>query len=223
MSKRSPTPRNDLADALQREQCFVGDACHELRSSLAILACTAETICYQLPPNSRLQASAERMLRSTQEMEQQLASLLLLAREPHKLVRTAVPLRPLVQDCMDRCQPWLADKPVALVLELGAEVQTCANAELLRSLVGNLMRNACQYTREGEVRITLSARSLVIADTGPGLPAGIDPQYFERFVPSASPGGQGLGLSIVQRMVAHLGWRMVVDSSARGCHFGLHW
>ncbi len=217
-----PAP-SDLAEALQREQCFVGDACHELRSSLAILACAAETIRCQLPPDSALLASAERMLRSTQEMEQQLHSLLLLARAPQQLVRTAIFLRPLVQDCMDRCRPWLVGKPVVLVLEEGAEVQAHANLELLRSLVWNLLRNACQYTVRGEVRIRLLARRLVIADTGPGLPAHIDPQHFARFVPSARSGGQGLGLSIVQRLVAQLGWRMEVDSSVQGCRFGLRW
>jgi len=208
---------------LQREQCFVSDASHELRTSLAIVACAAETLVYQLPQDSALTASAARIVRTAQEMELQLESYLLLSREPQKLSRTVLPLLPLVQDCVDRCQPWVADKPVLLVLDVLAEARTSANAELVRSVVWNLVRNACQYTNCGEVRITLSARSLVVSDTGPGLPAGMDTQHFERFAPSASARGQGLGLSIAQRMVAHLGWRMVVHSSSRGCRFGLEW
>lgn len=208
---------------LQREQCFVSDASHELRTSLAIVACAAETLVYQLPQDSALTASAARIVRTAQEMELQLESYLLLSREPQKLSRTVIPLLPLVQDCVDRCQPWVADKPVLLVLDVLAEARTSANAELVRSVVWNLVRNACQYTSCGEVRITLSARSLVVSDTGPGLPAGMDTQHFEGFAPSASARGQGLGLSIAQRMVAHLGWRMVVHSSSRGCRFGLEW
>ncbi|MEG2631626.1 MAG: ATP-binding protein, partial [Comamonas sp.] len=95
------------------------------------------------------------------------------------------------------------------------------NAELAHSVVWNLLRNACQYTEEGEVRIALQGTTLVISDTGPGLPPSIDTQQFQRFLPSARQSGEGLGLSIVQRIVEHLGWHMAVESSEKGCRFTL--
>ena len=206
---------------LQRERCFVGDASHELRTPLAIIAGAAETIVHQLPPDSHLVASADRIVRTTEEMQRQLACLLLLSRDPHNLARSVVPLRPLIEECMARCQPWLARKPVALVLDAPQDAHVHTNAELARSVVWNLLRNACQYTDAGEVRIALHGTTLVIADTGPGLPPSIDPQQFQRFAPSARQSGEGLGLSIVQRIVEHLGWRMTVDSSDQGCRFSL--
>lgn len=206
---------------LQRERCFAGDASHELRTPLAIIAGAAETIAHQLPADSHLRPSAERIVRTTQEMQRQLACLLLLSRDPHTLARADVSLRPLIEECISRCQPWLAKKPVALVLDAPQDSHAHTHAELARSVVWNLLRNACQYTDAGEVRIALHGTTLVISDTGPGLPPSIDPQQFQRFLPSASQSGEGLGLSIVQRIVEHLGWHMAVDSSDQGCRFVL--
>lgn len=206
---------------LQRERCFAGDASHELRTPLAIISGAAETIVHQLPGDSHLRSSAERIVRTTQEMQRQLTCLLLLSRDPHSLPRADVSLRPLIEECMTRCAPWLADKPVALLLDAPQDVHAHTNAELARSVIWNLLRNACQYTDEGEIRISLQDTSLLISDTGPGLPPSIDPQQFQRFLPSARQHGEGLGLSIVQRIVEHLGWHMAVESSPKGCRFTL--
>lgn len=212
---------DELELFLQRERCFVGDASHELRTPLAIIGGAAETIVHQLPGDSHLRASAERIVRATQEMQRQLTCLLLLSRDPQTLARAEVPLRALIEECMARCRPWLAGKPVLLVLDAPQECTAHTNAELAHSVVWNLLRNACQYTEEGEVRIALQGTTLVISDTGPGLPPSIDTQQFQRFLPSARQSGEGLGLSIVQRIVEHLGWHMAVESSEKGCRFTL--
>ncbi|GKV92871.1 HAMP domain-containing histidine kinase [Pectobacterium aroidearum] len=212
---------DELERFLQRERCFVSDASHELRTPLAIIGGAAETIVHQLPTGSHLMPSAERIVRTTQEMQRQLTCLLLLSRDPQTLPLADVPLRPLFEECITRCQPWLAKKPVALTLDVPQNVHVHTNAELARSVVWNLLRNACQYTDEGEVRIALHGTTLIISDTGPGLPPSIDPQQFQRFLPSSRESGEGLGLSIVQRIVEHLGWNMTVESSEKGCRFTL--
>lgn len=206
---------------LQRERCFVGDASHELRTPLAIISGAAETIVHQLPEDSHLRASGERIVRTTQEMQRQLSCLLLLSRDPQRLAKENVPLRPLIEECMTRCQPWLAGKPVILLLDAPQDPCIHTNAELSRSVLWNLLRNACQYTDKGEIRITVRDATLSIVDTGPGLPPSMDPQQFQRFAPSLRQSGEGLGLSIVQRIVDHLGWRMAVESSEHGCRFTL--
>lgn len=212
---------DELERFLQRERCFVGDASHELRTPLAIISGAAETLAHQLPGNSPLLSGAERIVRTTQEMQRQLTCLLLLSRDPQTLAREKVPLRPLIEECMARCQPWLARKPVTLRLDVPQDAEAHTNAELARSVIGNLLRNACQYTEEGEIRLSLKGATLVISDTGPGLPSSIDPRHFTRFQQGSRQSGEGLGLSIVQRIVEHLGWSMAVESSARGCCFTL--
>lgn len=210
---------DELEQFLQRERCFVGDASHEMRTPLAVIGGAAETIAHQLPAGSHLMPSAERIVRATQEMQRQLTCLLLLSRAPQTLARSDVAMRPLAEECMARCAPWLASRPVALVLDAPQDVTAHAHPELARSVVWNLLRNACQYTDAGEVRVSLHGTALVVSDTGPGLPPSIDPRQFQRFQPSAGHSGEGLGLSIVQRIVEHLGWHMAVESSDKGCRF----
>ncbi|THU04169.1 HAMP domain-containing histidine kinase [Lampropedia puyangensis] len=211
----------ELEHFLHRERCFVGDASHELRTPLAIIGGAAETIAVQLPPNSPLIPSAERIVRTTQEMQRQLTCLLLLSRDPATLSVADMAWRPVIEECMHRCQPWLENKPVTLHVDVPHNAIVQTNAELARSVIWNLLRNACQYTSEGEVRVTVRDETLVISDTGPGLPASINPHQFERFSHSRALHGEGLGLSIVQRIVEHLGWEMSVDSSENGCCFTL--
>lgn len=212
---------DELKQFLHRERCFVSDTSHELRTTLAIIGGAAETIVHQLPADSHLIPSTERIVRTTQEMQRQLTCLLLLSRDPHTLARADMPLRPLIEESITRCQPWLAKKPVTLILEAPQTPHIHTNAELARSIIWNLLRNACQYKEQGEVRITLHDTTLIVSDTGPGLPLSIDPQQFKRFLHSAQQRGEGLGLSIVQRIVEHLGWHMQVDSSEKGCRFTL--
>ena len=187
---------DELEQFLYRERCFVSDTSHELRTPLAIIGGAAETILHQLPVDSHLIPSAERIVRTTQEMPRHLTCLLLLSRDPHTLARTDVSLRPLIEECITRCRPWLAKKPVTLVLEAPQTPTAHTHAELARSIIWNLLRNACQYTEQGEIRIALHGTTLIVSDTGPGLPSSIDPQHFQRFLPSAQQRGEGLGLSI---------------------------
>ncbi|MEW6383849.1 MAG: HAMP domain-containing sensor histidine kinase, partial [Pseudomonadota bacterium] len=214
---------DELERFLHREQCFSGDASHELRTPLAIIGGAAETLACQLPSDSHLVPSAERILRTTQEMQRQLSCLLLLSRTPGSVPRNKVALRPLIESCMERCQPWISGKPVIVAFDARHDAVLDTNADLAHSVIWNLLRNACQYTERGEVRITLHDTALTVADTGPGLPSSIDPQQFQRFVPGSPHNGEGLGLSIVQRIVEHLGWRMTVHSSQQGCRFSLEW
>lgn len=214
---------DELERFLHREQCFSGDASHELRTPLAIIGGAAETLACQLPANSHLVPSAERILRTTQEMQRQLSCLLLLSRAPGTVPRNKVALRALIESCMERCQPWLSDKPVSITFHARNDAVLETNADLAHSVIWNLLRNACQYTERGEVRITLHDSALTLADTGPGLPSSIDPEQFQRFQPCSPHSGEGLGLSIVQRIVEHLGWRMTVHSSQQGCRFRLEW
>ena len=80
----------------------------------------------------------------------------------------------MLKECAVRCEPWLAKKPISLILDVAQDISLVTNAELARSVFWNLLRNACQYTEQGEVSIRLHDMTLIISDTGPGLPSSID-------------------------------------------------
>ena len=59
-----------------------------------------------------------------------------------------------------------------------------------------------------------------IIDTGPGIPANVQPHIFEPFFTTKGPGsGSGLGLYIVYDIVHKQGGQIHVNSSPRGTQF----
>jgi two-component system, NtrC family, nitrogen regulation sensor histidine kinase NtrY len=100
--------------------------------------------------------------------------------------------------------------------------------QIKRALV-NLIDNAAEAMSEvaGERRITVITREvperhsleLVVADTGPGIPAEDRERIFDPYF-STSKRGTGLGLAIVSRIVAeHQGRIRAQENSPRGARF----
>jgi signal transduction histidine kinase len=127
-------------------------------------------------------------------------------------------LSPLVKQELERCAPLLKDKAVTTRLDVKDEVWILARPELVSIAIGNLLRNACQYTEQGTVTVSLETHCIVIEDSGVGLPESVRSRLFERFVRGhdESIAGSGLGLSIVKRVVEHLGWNIQLEDSPGG-------
>jgi signal transduction histidine kinase len=92
------------------------------------------------------------------------------------------------------------------------------DGEKMKQVVINLLRNAVEAMAEGGVVTVESGfvdgrARLVVRDTGPGLPSGVD--VFQLFV-TTKPRGTGLGLSIVQQIVLQHGGEIVAAGSEPG-------
>lgn len=203
---------------LMREQLFTGDVSHELRTPLTIILGAAELLKSQLSDRPAQQAVAERLRRVATETADRISALLLLSRAPEQLQMPSITINPLIRAEINRYRPLLMDRPVSLRFEECGNIQINARPELVGIAIGNLLRNACQHTSEGEVLVKLENRQLVIADTGPGIPAAVRERLFERFVQGRSNAveGTGLGLSIVKRVVEHLGWEIRLEDAEQG-------
>jgi signal transduction histidine kinase len=135
-----------------------------------------------------------------------------------------VDLAELVRSIADALQPTADAKRIDVVVDDdGAPGVVFGDRTRLQQVVSNLLSNAIKFTPEGgTVHVSLrrddDAAELVVADTGPGIPADFLPFVFEPFRQeggSSRPhGGLGLGLSIVRHLVeAHHG---TVKAESRG-------
>ncbi len=207
-----------------RVRQFVADASHELRTPLASIRGYAELTRRSrdaAPPDiahamSRVESEAGRMTTLVDD-------LLLLARldAGRPLESAEVDLTRLAVDATSDAHAagprhhWQLALPDEPVMVLG-------DAPRLHQVVTNLLANARTHTPPGTtVRISLSRQAnlavLAVHDDGPGIPAELMPDIFERFSRgeqsrSRTAGSTGLGLAIVAAVVAAHHGRIVVHS-----------
>lgn len=211
---------DELQGFLVRERLFTGDVSHELRTPLTVILGAAELIAAQSRDHPSIASAAGRIQRAAGDMGDKVGAFLLLSRAPEAIDAPRTALRPLVEREFDRCRVLTAAKPVSCRLEIREDVWVNSRPELAAVAVSNLLRNACQYTKRGEVVVCLESGRLIVEDTGPGLPEPVRARLFEPSVrvrhehPEGS--GLGLGLAIVQRIAAHLRWGFWFELRAEG-------
>jgi two-component system, OmpR family, sensor kinase len=210
---------------------FLADASHELRTPLASIRGYAEL--YRMGA-ARQPADVEKGMRRIEEEAARMGALvedlLTLARldevadAPHGRVDVAS----IVRDAVDDGRATAPDREIRARVDGPAVV--LGDADQLRQVLGNLLRNAFVHTPPGtEIDVSVERRDgevrLEVRDHGPGLPPGDPAALFERFWRSEGgrergKGGAGLGLAIVAAIVdAHGGQVEAGDAPGGGASF----
>ncbi|HET7477585.1 MAG TPA: HAMP domain-containing sensor histidine kinase [Dermatophilaceae bacterium] len=203
----------------QRVRQFVADASHELRTPLASIRGYAELSRREPEPVpegvvhalSRVEAEAVRMTSLVDD-------LLLLARldAGRPLQREPVDLALVAVDAVSDAHAASPEHVWQLEVPDEAAVVEGDSARL-HQVVANLLANARTHTPRGTLVKTRVATVdgevlLTVTDNGPGVPAALQPNVFQRFARGdasrnrADGSSTGLGLSIVQAVAqAHHG------------------
>jgi signal transduction histidine kinase len=233
LARQSAAPVERTFEHMRR---FMADAAHELRTPLTVLRSRAE-IALQRPREPAAYASTLRAIEGeTHRLGRIVEDLLTLARADageRPIARARVYLDDVALDAAGAARAVAEARGVTLSMSEFEEAIVDGDAELLRQLMMILLDNAVKFTpRGGEVLVRVSARAgrptLVVEDTGVGIPANQLPHVFERFYrgdPARTRGdaatvtadGAGLGLSIARWVVdAHAGEITITSEPGRG-------
>jgi two-component system sensor histidine kinase BaeS len=206
--------RQELEDARRR---MVSDVSHELRTPLANVRGWVEAA------QDGVVGTDDRLLASLHEESLHLQRLVddlhdLALGDVGELRLDPQPID--LQDFLDQVATSFratAEATLEVSVEPGAGVE--ADPVRLRQAVGNLVANALRHTPAGG-RVTLRGApgTVVVADTGEGIPADELPFVFDRFRrvdPSRSraTGGSGLGLAIVRQIAESHGGSVAIRST----------
>jgi signal transduction histidine kinase len=216
-----------LESTLEREEQFLHDASHELRTPVTIARGHLEVLART---NGHGSQGIEVALDELDRMERILEQLLLLARadQPDFLELEEIELDHFLEDVFMR---WSEIAPRNWLLGGLAPGTLRADPEQLRIALDALLENAVKYTGPGD-KIELSSRStgtkvvIEVDDEGIGVPDEALDRIFERFA-RADPartrtaGGVGLGLAIVDTIVKAHGGRSLVSRKPHGSVFGV--
>ncbi len=194
-----------------REQRFIADAAHELRTPLAVLDLHAQNAL--AADNAEDREESLHHLRSGVARSTRLVSqLLTLARldpeeEPLPEIRFANVLQE-TQETLAKLSPLAAERQQQLLLDADEQADWRMEEEpgAIETLIQNLVGNAIQHSPDqSTITVTLDATpqgmTIMVDDQGPGIPAQARSRVIERFQRAGPGAGAGLGLSIVERLV----------------------
>jgi len=225
--------RAEREGAMQKQREFVADASHELRTPLTSVLANLELLQASLgaPGQDEDREMVDSALRSSRRMSRLVADLLLLARadagrlDKHR----RCDLAEIAGDAAAEAAPLMGNRTLTVDNERPLRVE--GSPDELHRMILNLLDNAARHTPAGSL-IELSLRVegeeavVEVADDGPGIPAAVRTQVFDRFVRGEGPAdtargaGTGLGLAIVSAVAAsHDGSVEATESASGGALF----
>jgi len=190
-----------IADFTLREREFKSHASHELRTPATVIKGAVEILKQRVDRgDDKLLQPLGRIERALEDIRTLIDSFLLLARQeqdPGAEEMCGLPM--VVKEVADAHGYLLEGKPVQVRVRTEEGGSVRCPMSMVTIALGNLVRNAFQYTTTGEVEIISLPDRVRVHDTGPGFDA----------VETRS----GLGLTIVRRICERMGWRLEVSST----------
>ena len=205
------TEREDR-ERLRRE--FTANVSHELRTPLTSISGFAELIREGLAKPEDIPRFADRICSESQRLLALIEDILRLSQlDEGGSVEEKTPqkLDELACSVVQQLAPVAKEKGISITADT-APCEVMGVRRILEELIYNLCDNAVKYNRpKGSVKVTAKpidgCPTLIVADTGIGIPEAEQERVFERFYRvdkshSKAIGGTGLGLSIVKHAAA---------------------
>mgnify|MGYP001032500767 CR=1 FL=1 len=214
----------DLED---KRQQFVSAASHDLKTPLALIGGYAEAIAQDISPeeNARYLAAIEQETDRMNGLVREMLDYTRLDRTDELKNRKTLNLTALVRDILTEYAPLFEKR--RLTTDIADGVRIRGDETLLRRAVGCLLENAAKYSPEkgrGSVRLTNSRNHLLTVENDcEPIPEDELPRLFEMFYRGDKArdraGGHGLGLAILQKILALHGLTCKAENIKGGVRF----
>jgi signal transduction histidine kinase/CheY-like chemotaxis protein len=229
--------RDQAEAANQAKSAFLANMSHELRTPLSVILAYSDLLSESNPtPDQREDIAA--IGRSGQHLLGLIDDVLDVAKieaGKEELAIAAGDLIAAVRTVVEMMRGRAEEKQLGLVYYQAPEVPRYVRTDMpkLRQILINLLGNAIKFTREGTIKLGLSAQRaddlgrawfcFDIEDSGVGIPQHHLGRIFEPFEQVRHPGprmGTGLGLTITHRFVELMGGSLLAESEVgRGSRF----
>lgn len=205
-----------LHDAEQRQQGFLAELTHELRTPTTIILGEAE-LALRHSPSAQHQQTLTRIIESCQTLSLRIDDLIMVSRGQHALVSvnlTPVLLGDFYHALVKQCRDYQARLGFELQLDtiaLTDNQQVYIDLEKMHLVLGVLLENALHYQYPPlQIRLTMNIKDeqirIILADQGIGLDFTDTRALFTRYhrgeqAKKMRPEGLGLGLPIAKALV----------------------
>ena len=217
------------ADRLATVGRLSANMAHEIRNPLASISGAVEALAKELPSDDGRNRLVEIVLRESARLNGLVSDFLEYAR-PAPMVPFGVDMAQLLDEVLILIEHRSLPSDLKIIREYGLTLTAHVDPQHMRQAIWNLCLNAVQAMPEsgGEIRVggcrlpdDADRLQVWIADTGQGIDDADLPHIFEPFY-STKPGGSGLGLALVYRVVQdHSGQIEVKSRPGEGTTFTL--
>lgn len=210
-----------VEEAFVRQQRFVQDAGHEMKTPLAIISSHAQVLREEVGENESVDTILSEVQR-TSGLVSQLLALSKLDREPGAARRAPFDLSGAALSAALSFESTAYEAGFLLETDAVESVAALGDEEMTRRLVLILMDNAVKYGDPGgPIRVSVRKKEktalLAVENAGEDIPPEVIPHLFERFyradaAHSRGKDGSGLGLAIAQELARAMGGRITCES-----------
>ena len=221
--------RSRLAGEVRRREAvsalgaLVGSVAHEVRNPLFAISSTLDAVVARFKDQPELVPFLDVLRRETGRLNTIMNDLLDYGRARVEELRPDQ-VEPVVQSAVDLCRPQAYERRVKLDLRVAPGLPSvCIDRDrllmALRNIVDNAVRHAPSGTAVG-VRVGIEPEQgagveFQVRDRGPGFAPEVLKRLFEPFI-TQRPGGIGLGLYLVKRVIEDHGGRISVENALDG-------
>ena len=227
--------KDDADDANAAKSRFLANVSHELRTPLNAIIGYSEMLQDELGDpgevdREQFHSDLEKIVRSGRQLLALINDILDLSKiETGKMTLhlETFATGDILQQVCDAMTPLLRDRHNRLYMPDWTTLPPLHNdATRFRQVFLNLLSNACKFTRNGDVHLTVAPShrdgqdwwQFTVRDTGIGMDAAQQARIFDAFVQaenaiSANYGGTGLGLAICREYCELMGGHISVEST----------
>lgn len=215
------TPLKEMEERVRRrdKMAAVGEMAaglaHEIRNPLSSLSGSIQLLQSELNLTEEHRILMDIVVKETERLNHLLSDFLSFAR-PKQMHKEVFSLYHVLEETLFLFALDQRYQSIQVKREMSPDVQVNADPQLLHQIVWNLLLNAAQSMEKLGGCIEVRAEQtdigtvLSIVDTGEGVPPHIKGKIFEPFF-STRNRGSGLGLAVVQRIVADHGGQIEIE------------
>ena len=223
------TMLDGLHGAFTQQREFLANAAHELKTPVAILKSTLQSLLQRPRQADEYRAGLEQALEDMARLEKLLHSMLRLARAEQWAAGSTrrdlevIDVAATCQSAIDHLSPIAHEHEITLQFSKDGAMPIRADADDLELVWSNLLENAIRFSPKGEsvcVRLRANGRRgfVEVEDHGPGISSAELEHLFERFhrgdaSRARDTGGYGLGLAISKALIEAYGGTITPQST----------
>ena len=212
---------------IRRQQRFIADAAHELRSPLTALSLQAERLT-KLPQSDEAREQTGLILQSIQRNRHLLEQLLTHARAQGSETQrnlTDISLQAQFRRVLQELMPLALNKQQDIGVAVENDIRIRADDTEIYTLIKTFTDNAIRYTPAGgriDIGFSETPTTLTIwvEDDGPGIPVAERSRVTDAFyrILGTEQQGTGLGLSIADAIAKRYGGKLILADSRNFTH-----